>query len=319
MCRAKRGFFLSVRGNSWKIRATLVTIAALLALSAIAPAVGHQNSASHLSASAATDSIATGNWQQDQYDSIILQISQSRNLDPFVVKGVIAIESQFNTYAVSEVINAGCGYSHDLGLMQVNPVCANVGSANLFDPWTNINYGTAGLQQAYERFGDINLALQAYNIGIIQVENGGRNWAYSNQVLAYAQQFRNQHAALYGASSGAPNPAPAAPQQSQPSTSNIGSGTYTVQSGDCLYLIGQRTGVSWQTIAANNGISYPYVIYPGQVLKLTSSSSTWSYTVRPGDTLYLIGLRYGVSWEQIAQQNGISAPYLIYVGQTLRI
>ena len=44
--------------------------------------------------------------------------------------------------------------------------------------------------------------------------------------------------------------------------------TYTVQAGDSLSAIGAKTGVDWKTIAALNGIGSPYMIYPGQVLKL---------------------------------------------------
>ena len=44
--------------------------------------------------------------------------------------------------------------------------------------------------------------------------------------------------------------------------------TYTVKSGDCLSTIGQRFGVSWGRIARGNGIYSPYVIYPGQVLRI---------------------------------------------------
>lgn len=47
-----------------------------------------------------------------------------------------------------------------------------------------------------------------------------------------------------------------------------GSGrTYTVVSGDCLSAIGQRLGIPWPDIAAANGISAPYTIYPGQALR----------------------------------------------------
>lgn len=41
---------------------------------------------------------------------------------------------------------------------------------------------------------------------------------------------------------------------------------YTVQRGDTLYTIGQKFGVQWQTIAIKNSISYPYTIFPGQIL-----------------------------------------------------
>lgn len=99
--------------------------------------------------------------------------------------------------------------------------------------------------------------------------------------------------------------------------------TYTVVSGDTLSGIGAKTGLDWRTIAQANGIVSPYVIYPGQVLKLTGgsvpSSSTKTYTVVSGDYLSSIGPRVGVSWQEIAGINGIAAPYTIYPGQVLRL
>ncbi|MFR3311727.1 LysM peptidoglycan-binding domain-containing protein [Collinsella aerofaciens] len=44
--------------------------------------------------------------------------------------------------------------------------------------------------------------------------------------------------------------------------------TYTVKSGDTLSEIGAKLGVAWKDIAAKNGISSPYTIYPGQVLEV---------------------------------------------------
>ena len=43
------------------------------------------------------------------------------------------------------------------------------------------------------------------------------------------------------------------------------------------------------------------------------------YTVRPGDTLYRIGLEHGQSWRDIAAWNGLTNPNLIEVGQVLRV
>lgn len=43
------------------------------------------------------------------------------------------------------------------------------------------------------------------------------------------------------------------------------------------------------------------------------------YTVRPGDTLYRIGLEHGQSWRDLAAWNGLSNPNLIEVGQVLRV
>ena len=50
--------------------------------------------------------------------------------------------------------------------------------------------------------------------------------------------------------------------------SNNGYITYTVKKGDTLWDIGQRYGVSYQRIAAINGIKNPNLIYPGQVFKI---------------------------------------------------
>ena len=48
--------------------------------------------------------------------------------------------------------------------------------------------------------------------------------------------------------------------------------SYTVQPGDYLYSIGLNFGVPWQSIAAANGITSPYTIYPGEVLLIPSST-----------------------------------------------
>jgi LysM repeat protein len=276
----------------------MVVGALLLAFFSIAllPSVG--NSFHQRAAFASSDPISTGIWQQDQYDSLIVQYANTYGLNPFLVKGQIMLESDFDTWAISQIANAGCNWTRDEGLMQINPYCSATGSANLFDPATNIQLGTNIMASLYSRFGNYDLALQAYNIGANAVGNGQRNWAYSNQVDAYAQQFEKEHASQGG-----------------------GAGSqviYIVQSGDTLYLIGQRFGVSWQSIAAANAIHSPYLIYVGEKL-LIPGASVSHYAVQPGDTLYTIGQRYGVSWQSIASANGIYARYTIYAGEMLVI
>ncbi|RLT92621.1 peptidoglycan DD-metalloendopeptidase family protein [Ketobacter sp.] len=44
-----------------------------------------------------------------------------------------------------------------------------------------------------------------------------------------------------------------------------------------------------------------------------------SHTVQPGETLYSIAWRYNRDHEELAQKNGISAPYRIYPGQVLSL
>lgn len=54
----------------------------------------------------------------------------------------------------------------------------------------------------------------------------------------------------------------------------IQANTYTVQKGDTLSKIGSNTGVAWKTIANLNGIKFPYIVKAGQVLKLTTNTTT---------------------------------------------
>jgi hypothetical protein len=49
----------------------------------------------------------------------------------------------------------------------------------------------------------------------------------------------------------------------------------------------------------------------------SAASCTQWYTVRPGDTLYKIGVKYGVSWTYLAKINNIPNPNKIYAGQVI--
>ena len=44
--------------------------------------------------------------------------------------------------------------------------------------------------------------------------------------------------------------------------------TYIVRRGDYLLMLAQRFGVGWRALARVNEIEFPYVIHPGQVLKI---------------------------------------------------
>ena len=41
---------------------------------------------------------------------------------------------------------------------------------------------------------------------------------------------------------------------------------YTVEKGDYLIKIGKKLDKNWKTIARDNNIKFPYIIYPGQKL-----------------------------------------------------
>lgn len=55
---------------------------------------------------------------------------------------------------------------------------------------------------------------------------------------------------------------------------SVSTNRYTVQSGDTLWLIGKKVGVSYLDIAKANNMKPPYVIFKGQVLKIPTVNGT---------------------------------------------
>lgn len=81
-----------------------------------------------------------------------------RDLDPRLVQAVVQVESGYNPRALS---NKGA-----IGLMQLMPGTA--AQLAVDDPWDieqNLRGGTSYLRQMLDRFGDLELALAAYNAG----------------------------------------------------------------------------------------------------------------------------------------------------------
>ncbi len=109
--------------------------------------------------------------------------------------------------------------------------------------------------------------------------------------------------------------------------------TYTVVSGDTLYSISSRHGVSLSTLLKANGIAASSTIYPGQQLKLSGGSTPAStpagspagnatastYTVKSGDTLSGIAARNGMGLSVLMKANGLSSTATIHPGQTLKL
>jgi len=48
-------------------------------------------------------------------------------------------------------------------------------------------------------------------------------------------------------------------------------------------------------------------------------NKTSSYTVESGDTLYSIGIKLGVDWQEISKENNLKEPYTLTVGQKLKM
>lgn len=136
----------------------------------------------------------------------------------------------------------------------------------------------------------------------------------------------------------APLPASATDLPADNPALKLPTATYQVASGDSVWEISQRFGVSMNSIIEANGLGRSAVIYPGQRLEIPSSGSTQStapaassgsnttsssasaktYTVKRGDTLSGIALKNGTSVSALKSNNGLSSD-IIYPGQKLSL
>lgn len=111
-------------------------------------------------------------------------------VDHRLVKAIIAVESCFDTHAVSRV--------GAQGLMQLMPqTAAHLGVRDPFSASENIRAGVRYFAQMLKRFGDdVRLALAAYNAGPEAVEKYGgippyaETQKYVERVLRYYERYR---------------------------------------------------------------------------------------------------------------------------------
>ncbi len=98
---------------------------------------------------------------------------------------------------------------------------------------------------------------------------------------------------------------------------------YTVRYGDTMGGIAAYLGVNAWSLAQANGLSNWNHIYVGQNLCVPNvyrpPATSGYYTVRGGDTLSAIAVRYGQTVHYLAAINGIANPNHIRVGQVLRV
>ena len=133
-----------------------------------------------------------------QFEGIVRSASYRYDVDPYLVLGMIRVESNFNAYAVS--------HKGAKGLMQLMPGTARLHKVdNVYDPVQNIYGGVRHFRILLDRFdGNVQLALAAYNAGAGAVAKYNRippyreTRNYVRRVMGYYQIYRNSEMTYLG-------------------------------------------------------------------------------------------------------------------------
>jgi soluble lytic murein transglycosylase len=127
-----------------------------------------------------------------EYKDSIVKYAKQQDLDPNLVCALIYTESRFNNTSTS-----GAGAR---GLMQIMPgtgasIASDMGDSNyspdnLYDPDTNIRYGTYYIKGLIDKYGgNLDLALAAYNAGVARADA----WKDGRESLPFETVFYIQH------------------------------------------------------------------------------------------------------------------------------
>lgn len=125
-----------------------------------------------------------------------------------------------------------------------------------------------------------------------------------------------------------------------PEQYGYGPNKYIVKPGDTLSNIAEHCGIPVSFLASVNNLNENAVLQNGQILTIPIPPfppparfsyplpqlqpmpvplGHCDYIVQPGDTLYSIGQRYGISPDALARANNLNNPHHIYVGQCLTL
>jgi LysM repeat protein len=125
---------------------------------------------------------------------------------------------------------------------------------------------------------------------------------------------------------------PAASASAAPSAA--GAGEYVVKDGDYLIGIARTLGTSLSALLAANGLTISSVVHPGDHLVVPAGATNptagaassggaggaaGTYTVKAGDSLFVIARRLGAPFKDLLAANGFTASSPIYPGDQLAV
>lgn len=123
--------------------------------------------------------------------AMIRRIARKYQVDPHLVKAVVAVESNFDILAVSD--------KGAQGLMQLMPETAReMGVRSPLKPSENIRGGVRYLRTLLDRYDELGVALAAYNAGPVAVDRYAgippypETQAYVKRVLRFYREYREE-------------------------------------------------------------------------------------------------------------------------------
>lgn len=114
------------------------------------------------------------------------------NIDFYLLMALMEQESMYEVDAISS--------TGDYGLMQINRcnhewLSEELGITDFLDPYQNIMAGTYEIHRLFEKYGDTNKVLMAYNLG----EGGARKlWNQGIYETNYTRSIAEKYAAIEG-------------------------------------------------------------------------------------------------------------------------
>jgi len=111
---------------------------------------------------------------------------------------------------------------------------------------------------------------------------------------------------------------------------------YTVRGGDTLLAIALRNDITWQDLAAANGLDEDSFLQIGQELTLPSAEPVLTqmsapaakpvaitpgrvHRIEAGDTIYAIALQYDVDWQELLRINDLDEESMLQLDQELKL